>query len=111
MRGLPDDLRERYFRECDGIWQAVPALPSAVTFRRLNLCDPFAGLGHFDIIFCRNVVIYFDLPTKQRICAQFRNMLLPHGYLFLGAMENLYGINSQFEPIRFGRTVVYRPIA
>jgi chemotaxis protein methyltransferase CheR len=79
-----------------------------VTFRRANLMENFTGLGPADLIFCRNVLIYFDEPARRRVCERFADMLTPDGLLVLGAVENLYGITTRFVSERLGPTLIYR---
>ena len=74
----------------------------------MNLIQPFSGLGVFEVILCRNVLIYFDDATRRRICDQFFAMLADGGWLLLGSAENLYGISDRFTSVRFGDTLVYR---
>jgi chemotaxis protein methyltransferase CheR len=107
-RGLSPALSQRYFDQESGCWVARPILREMLEFRRLNLTQPFTGLGKFDAIFCRNVLIYFDEPTRRRICEQFIQMLPDGGWLVLGSAENLYGLNTRFESVRFGDTLLFR---
>ncbi|MFC5436764.1 CheR family methyltransferase [Rhodanobacter umsongensis] len=93
--------------EYDGLACVHPRLRELVTIEPLNLLHPWPMRGPFDAIFCRNVVIYFDQPTKQRLFRRYAELLPPGGYLFLGHSESLHGVNDQFELI--GRTV-YRKI-
>lgn len=79
-----------------------------IFFKRLNLLEPWPMSGPFDIIFCRNVVIYFDKPTQKKLFDNYANMLAPGGYLFIGHSENLHGISDRFESL--GNTI-YRKIA
>ena len=79
-----------------------------VEFRRANLVQPFAGLGTFDAIFCRNVLIYFDDDTRRRVCAQLHAALAEGGWLLLGSAESLYGLAEGFESVRLGDTLFYR---
>lgn len=93
--------------EYEGLACVHPRLRELVTIEPLNLLHPWPMSGLFDAIFCRNVVIYFDHPTKQRLFRRYADLLPPGGYLFLGHSESLHGINDQFELI--GRTV-YRKL-
>ena len=89
--------------EYDGLACVHPRLRELVTIEPLNLLHPWPMRGPFDAIFCRNVVIYFDQPTKQRLFRRYAELLPVGGYLFLGHSESLHGVNDQFELI--GRTV------
>ena len=79
-----------------------------VSFRHLNLLDSYTLLGKFDIIFCRNVLIYFSPEVKLKIIRQFAQALNPRGYLFLGASESLSSLNTDFEMIRCNPGIIYR---
>ena len=89
--------------EYEGLACVHPRLRELVTIEPLNLLHPWPMRGPFDAIFCRNVVIYFDQPTKQRLFRRYADLLPTGGYLFLGHSESLHGVNDQFELI--GRTV------
>jgi len=91
----------------EGWMKAGPELRSLVHFQRLNLNEaPYLGLGRFDLIFCRNVLIYFDAHSKARVVEQLRNHLLPQGYLFLGHSESLGGHS---HPLRAVLPTIYVP--
>lgn len=107
-RGLTGAQIHKYFEHHGHRWVVRPALRKLVEFRRVNLVQPFSGLGVFDVILCRNVLIYFDESTRRRICDQFFTMLTEGGWLLLGSAENLYGITDRFTSVRFGDTLVYR---
>ncbi|MEG4356611.1 MULTISPECIES: CheR family methyltransferase [unclassified Microcoleus] len=84
MRGLPTALLHKYFQQCGKEWQIKEDLRKAIEFRQINLTEPFGSMPQMDIIFMRNVLIYFDVQTKQSILARVRRVLRPKGYLFLG---------------------------
>jgi chemotaxis protein methyltransferase CheR len=107
-RGLTAAQVARYFERCGPRWRVREPVRRLVEFRRANLVQPFAGLGTFDVIFCRNVLIYFDDDTRRRVCAQLRAALVAGGWLLLGSAENLYGIGDGFESVRRGDTLLYR---
>jgi chemotaxis protein methyltransferase CheR len=92
--------------EYEGLASVHPRLRELVTIQPLNLLHEWPMKGPFDAIFCRNVVIYFDQPTKQRLFRRYAELLPAGGYLFLGHSESLHGINEDFELI--GRTVYRR---
>src|SRR5262249_586477 len=92
QRGMPIHSLIRHFDQVEGGWPVKPALREAVNFRAANLLDDFSGLGRFDIILCRNVLIYFDLPTKARILKAMARQLVPDGALLLGGAESVFGI-------------------
>lgn len=109
-RGLPPDMRSRYFRRDGDDWIATEALRRSIDFRRLNLMDSLFNPGPFEVIFCRNVLIYFDPPTRQRLCNQFQQLLSPGGLLILGAAESLFGLSTTLNSERIGATTVYRKV-
>ncbi len=106
---IPADCLRRHFLRGTGdsreLYQVKPALRSQVTFRQINLLEewPLQPATRFDMIFCRNVVIYFDKPTQQRLFARFQERLRPGGYLFLGHSESLHGQNEAFDSV--GHTI------
>ncbi len=99
QRGLPIQLLVKYFKQTGSMWQIDSAIRSMVDYRHFNLLDDYAALGTFDIIFCRNVLIYFDPPTKREILARMAKRLQPDGYLVLGAAETVIGISDDFQPV------------
>ena len=98
QRGLSTAHLLRYFTQTGDSWQAIDALRSKVQFRQFNLLQDFAGLGRFDVIFCRNVLIYFDVATKSDILKRMGRILAPDGALFLGASESVIGLGTDFAP-------------
>jgi chemotaxis protein methyltransferase CheR len=107
-RGVSDTRRLRFFEPQSGAWRVRSELRSMVTFRRLNLVGPWPPLGAFELICCRNVLIYFDEPTRRAIVDRFHEFLVPGGWLVLGAAENLYGISNLFESVVTQGALVYR---
>lgn len=107
-RGLPATSLVRHFERDGAHWRIAPALASAVTFRPLNLVRPFPPLGRFDVVFLRNVLIYFDVATKRDILRRVRQVMAPDGYLFLGAAEMTMGVDDAWERLPAGRSSVYR---
>jgi len=107
LGGVSDARRKRWFLRgegaYDGFVQIHPRLRELVTIQPLNLLHEWPMQGRFDAIFCRNVVIYFDKPTKQRLFARYAGQLESRGYLFLGHSESMYGLSEDFDLI--GRTV------
>lgn len=99
QRGLPINLLLKYFRQDGETWKVNDDLKKKVSFKPLNLLDNFTGMGKFDIIFCRNVLIYFDPKTKKDILDRLAGSLEPDGFLALGAAETVVGISDQFKPI------------
>jgi chemotaxis protein methyltransferase CheR len=107
-RGLTAAQVARYFERRGERWRVREAVRRLVEFRRANLVQPFAALGAFDAIFCRNVLIYFDDDTRRRVCGQLHAALADGGWLLLGSAESLYGIADGFEAVRLGDTLLYR---
>lgn len=97
QRGLPIQYLARYFNQVADRWQLKPEIRDAVHFREFNLLDDPRPLGSFDIVFCRNVLIYFDLPTKAKVLRRIAERLAPDGALFLGGSETVLGVSDQFE--------------
>jgi chemotaxis protein methyltransferase CheR len=110
-RGMPAHLLVKYFRR-DGLdWQIKDEIRRAVRFRAFDLRQPMTGFGPFDLVLCRNVLIYFDLATREKILAQIRRTLQPGGYLVLGASETTFNLNVDFERTAIRQTVAYRKAA
>ncbi len=107
-RGLPAKYLVKYFGR-DGVnWQAKDELRNMVSFRQFDLRQPMAGLGTFHIIFCRNVLIYFDTETKNKILSALYASLCPGGYLLLGGAESISQLADRLERIAFNGTALYR---
>ena len=108
-RNLPPHYRQKYFAPLGDQLQLGPPARSAVNFSRANLADhdspPFTN--GVDVIFCCNVLIYFDLASKRRVIQSFYRDLLPHGYLFLGHSESLYGVSDDFRLVHFPGATAY----
>jgi chemotaxis protein methyltransferase CheR len=107
-RGLPATTLVRHFVRDRCSWRVAPAVASRVTFRQLNLARPFPPLGRFDVVFLRNVLIYFDLATRSDVLGRIRQVMAPDGYLFLGAAEMTMGVDDAWERVAAGRSSVYR---
>ena len=108
-RGLSPERKRQFFEPCDDNRMKVSdRVKKLVTFRPFNLLDSYSMLGKFDIIFCRNVLIYFAPEVKSKILNQFATSLNPGGYLMLGASESLTGLSERFEMIRCNPGIVYK---
>jgi chemotaxis protein methyltransferase CheR len=108
-RGLPAPMLVKHFERQGPSFEISSSLRSQVVFRKHNLLDnPPAG-GPFDIVFLRNVLIYFDVATKRDVLRRIRNSLAPGGYLFLGAAETTIGVDETWERLQLGASSVYRP--
>jgi len=100
-RGLSPQRRQTFFQQGDnGMMQVKPEVRRMVTFRSLNLLTSYAALGRFDIVFCRNVLIYFSADVKQRILQQIAGQLQPEGILFLGASESISAASSTYSMVK-----------
>ena len=99
QRGLPVQMLVKYFRKEDDGWRINRSLRDAVQFREWNLLSDLRPLGIFDVVFCRNVLLYFDQPTKARELDAIAAQMAPDGVLFLGAAETVLGITDRFAPL------------
>lgn len=109
QRGLPIKILLKYFTKIGSDWQIKPELRKMVQFRRHNLFDDYRPLGCFDIIFCRNVLIYFDSQARGQILDRMAAVLAPDGVLFLGGTETVIGITDRFQPVA-GLRGIYRGV-
>ena len=108
QRGLPIQLLVKYFKQNGEFWQISPELRAMVQHRQLNLLHDFSQLGIFDVIFCRNVLIYFDQDTKINIFGRLARGMEADGFLVLGAAETVVGLTDVFKPFPDKRGL-YRP--
>ena len=107
-RGLPAALMVRHFKRTGTHWGLREPIRKMVSFRELNLAVPLPTMTPVDIVFLRNVLIYFDADMKRKVLAQVRRVLRPDGYLFLGGAETTLHLDSEFERAPLGATSVYR---
>jgi chemotaxis protein methyltransferase CheR len=108
QRGLPIQMLVKYFKQTGELWQINPDMRAMVQHRQLNLLHDFSQLGVFDVIFCRNVLIYFDQETKVNIFNRLAKAIEPDGFLVLGAAETVVGLTDVFKPFP-ERRGLYRP--
>ncbi|MBW8734370.1 MAG: protein-glutamate O-methyltransferase CheR [Asticcacaulis sp.] len=99
QRGLPITMMVKNFEKVDEMWRISPKMRQSIRFKKLNLLDDLRGMGRMDVIYCRNVLIYFNLETKKRVLEQMAQLLPDDGYLFLGAAETVLGITDTFKPM------------
>jgi len=99
QRGLPIRLLLKYFTQVGEHWRIAAGLRAAVVFRQLNLLDDLSHLGTFDLVFCRNVLIYFDQATKSDVLERLAALIDRDGYLVLGAAETVVGLTGSFKPV------------
>ncbi|WP_414643845.1 CheR family methyltransferase [Bradyrhizobium sp.] len=110
QRGLAIQLLMKYFAQVGEMWQIGADIRAMVQYRPLNLLSDFAHLGAFDLVFCRNVLIYFDQNTKVDVLNRLARVTAPHGYLVLGAAETVVGLSDAFKPVP-DRRGLYAPAA
>jgi len=110
QRGLPIQMLVKYFKQNGELWQVNPDIRAMIQHRQLNLLHDFTQLGTFDVIFCRNVLIYFDQDTKINIFNRLAKIIEPDGFLVLGAAETVVGLTDTFKPFPEKRGL-YRPNA
>lgn len=96
QRGLPIQMLMKYFEQHDAVWQIKDIIKNKIKFQYFNLLESMASLGQFDIIFCRNVLIYFDVETKKATLEKIRKQLAPDGFLYLGGAETVIGVTDHF---------------
>ena len=108
QRGLPIQHLVKYFKPNGETWQINPELRAMIQHRQLNLLQDFSHLGTFDVIFCRNVLIYFDQETKINVFNRLARQIEPDGFLVLGAAETVVGLTDAFRPIT-DRRGLYKP--
>jgi chemotaxis protein methyltransferase CheR len=107
-RGLDVDRMKKYFTTTNNSWKISDNIRGMASFRKLNLMEDFSSLGRFDIVFCRNVAIYFTEPDKVRLFNRIGSVLQPDGALIIGSTESLNGLCPQFEAMRYLRSVFYK---
>ncbi len=107
QRGLPVQLLVKYFQKEGDMWRIDPSLRQNIAFRTFNLLGNYRSHGTFDVVFCRNVLIYFNQETKRDILNRMAAQMTPDGFLFLGAAETVLGLSDAFEPVT-GKRGLYR---
>ncbi len=108
-RGLSAERLQRYFDKTPaGRWKVESEIKNRVEFRALNLLDSYAGLGKFDVVFCRNVLIYFSAEAKKDILTRMHATLKPGGYIFLGASEALNGLPELYTMVQCNPGIIYQ---
>ena len=100
----------KYFQQDGDRWQLSEKIRRMVTFREFNLLQDPRALGTFDIVFCRNVLIYFDQETKRKVLEGVSRQIAPDGYLYLGGAETVISITDKFQPVK-GQRGMYQPTA
>lgn len=109
QRGMPIQQLVKYFQQTGSLWQIDSGLRAMVRYEQFNLLDDFSRFGGFDIVFCRNVLIYFDAETKRDVLTRISRQLAPDGYLVLGAAETVIGISDVYRTLPDARGL-YMPV-
>jgi chemotaxis protein methyltransferase CheR len=107
-RGLAEERKQRFFKQTGDGWQVIDAIRSRTTFRELNLMQSYTALGKFDVIYCRNVLIYFSTGLKKDILSRMAKALNPGGYLVLGGSESISNYSEDFDLVRWRSGVIYK---
>ena len=108
-RGLPARKLVRFFERDGANWRTKPEIRDIISYQKLNLMKPLPFMSKFDIVFIRNVLIYFDQPTKTDILKRVHRSLSPDGYLFIGSAETVIGMGLPYRREEIDATVCYRP--
>lgn len=108
-RGMPEAMRGRFFRPSDGGWQIADEVRQMVEWLPINLVEGWPAFPRLDLILIRNVLIYFDTPTRQRILSQARRLLRPDGYLLMGGAETTVHLETGLRPVTVGSAVFFQP--
>jgi chemotaxis protein methyltransferase CheR len=108
QRGLPIQMLVKYFIQVGEMWQIAPEIRAMVQYRPFNLLHDFSPFGRFDVVLCRNVLIYFDQPTKVGVLDRMSKIIESDGYLVMGAAETVVGLTTSFRPIP-DRRALYGP--
>ncbi len=108
-RGLPAPLLVKHFSRDGAEWVISPRLRTMVEFKQLNLVAPATPFPPSDLVFLRNVLIYFDEPTRRAVLKRVRAAMAPDGYLFLGCAETTSSLDDAFDRVRVGNAVCHRP--
>ena len=107
-RGLPAALLVKYFKKCGLDWEISPDIRKMIEFREVNLLEAWPPMPPLDLVFIRNVMIYFSNETKMKILGRIRSMMHPAGYLFLGGAETTMNLDDKLEYVPVEKTGCYR---
>ncbi len=107
-RGLPANYLVNYFEKVGNEWVISDKIRNMADFQYLNLCESFSLLRNFDVIFMRNVLIYFDVETKKKILHNLKTRLEPEGVMFLGTAETTMNIDAGWKPVKYGQATPYQ---
>jgi len=109
-RGLPANYLVKYFHRDGLMWELKPEVRKMVKFQQFDLRQSMRSLGTFDFVFCRNVLIYFDVETKKKILEEIRKVMNPSGFLLLGSAETTVNLNDNFKRTAIGQAVYYENV-
>ncbi|MEH1920215.1 CheR family methyltransferase [Nostoc sp.] len=107
-RGLSENLRDKYFQRLDSDWQIKSEIRQMTQFRQINLMESWSSLPEIDVIFLRNVLIYYDIATKKALLRKVKQQLRTDGYLFLGTAETTINLDSSFKQVSFNKGICYQ---
>ena len=107
-RGLPDEQRNRYFKNDGRVWIIDDSVKKMVTFKKLNLQEDFSSMGRMDLILCRNVLIYFSEDLKKDLLKRFASQLRPSGYFFVGSSESISNYSNEYTMHNFEKSLYYQ---
>jgi chemotaxis protein methyltransferase CheR len=107
-RGLSENLRDKYFHRLDNDWQIKDEIRQMAEFRQINLMESWSSLPEIDVIFLRNVLIYYDLATKKALLKKVKQQLRTDGYLFLGSAETTVNLDGSFKQVSFNKGICYQ---
>ena len=107
-RGLPAVMLVKYFSKDCTSWTVKDDIKRLINFKKLNLIPPFAAMPQMDVIFMRNVLIYFDLKTKEQILSKVKRLMMPSSYFFLGSTESMLNVNNSFRRVEIDKTSCYQ---
>ncbi len=110
QRGMSEEYLRKYFTRVDSGWRVNDSIRALVHFEKRNILEPFTGLGLFDIVFCRNVAIYFPKEVQKDLFLRIKEVLWEESYLFTGSTEILTSFGPEFQPQHHCGTVFYRPL-
>jgi chemotaxis protein methyltransferase CheR len=110
LRGLPPQYIPQFFQRAESKWQVKSDIRERIDFRYLNLCGDWGNLPKMDIVFIRNVLIYFDSDTKKTILEKMLQVIKPGGYLFLGSGEIPVGLEDRFQPTDFSTSACFKHV-
>jgi len=109
-RGLPMPMLIKFFDKVGLEWQVKADIRKMINFRKVNLMEAWPAMPQMDVVFMRNVLIYFDVPQKKRIFERLARVIRPGGYLFLGTVESTHSLTDLFQPMQVGKATCYQRI-